>query len=255
VSQPSADARTRSRHVVGGLLVLAVLSATAACGGAAVQTSDVVSDTDLARAAVLSADPVLVGAVFPPDVRPGRVRTARLGWDRTEVRARLFASHAAAAGAGPTPAAVEAKLAESFATLRAGGWTIHWTLCVPPQAAPTPSPSSTPAASTPAAVLRSGGWQWFATAYKIADGVSYWSMLSAELIDVGDAWVDIVLRAPQASDPPNLFPDKPKALAAGKTCAEDRREGTNVEQSGSPAIVREWWPFPSQSRSPDPQRR
>lgn len=103
----------------------------------------------------------------------------------------------------------------------------------------------------PVGVARAAGWQWLTLGYRVTGGVSYWMMLSAELTD-GDAWVDVVLRAPNARDSANLFRDEPKALDPGKTCAGDGKQARDVEQASSPTMVREWWPFPAHSRSPDP---
>ncbi len=251
VNPPRAE--IARRLLVAGL-ILFLVGAVAACGGGPVEPTDIVSDTDRARAAVLSADPILVGSLAPPEVRPGRVRTAKLGWDRTEVKARLFAHHAPTAGAGPKAGVVETWVAETVGKLRSGGWTVHWTLCLPPPEVQSPGQSPGPQAGNVGA-LRTDSWYWFASAYRIDAGVSYWSLLSAVLTNTGDAWVDIVLRAPQASDPPDLFPDRPKNLPAGGTCTEDGKDATKVEQAGTLAMIREWWAFPAHTRSPDPERR
>jgi len=233
------------------LAVVAVLAAGAAgCGSPPAPATDVTSDTDRARAAVLSADPVLLGAVTAPQVVPGRVRSEKIGWDRTEVRARLYEFKPATVGAGPEPGLVEQQLAASLGKLRTGGWTVYWAMCLPPLTQATAN------VHVPGSVPRADGWQWLVFAYKVDKGVSYWSMLVAELDDtVHGAFVDIVMRAPQERDPANLFVDRPKALRAGRTCAEDRKTPTRVEQAGTPAVMRDWWPFPAASHSPNPDRR
>jgi hypothetical protein len=226
-----------------------------ACSKPPPEPTNVVTDVDRQRAELLSSDPVLATAVSPPEVVPGRLISTRVGWDRTEVRARLYAHKPAASGAGPTAGSVETELARTLETLRQGGWTIYWTMCLPPPKQPSltdPMPTSEP---MPADVARSEGFQWLAYGYKVTGGVSYWSMVSAQRLEDGDAWVDIVMRAPNARDTSNLFVDRPKALPAGKTCPEDGQVKNATEQAGSPAALRDWYPFPGYSHSPDPQRR
>ncbi len=103
-------------------------------------------------------------------------------------------------------------------------------------------------------MARDPGWQWLVFAYRIDRGVSYWAMLDARLDDpTRGAVVDLVLRAPQHSDPENLFTDTPAGLRS--TCAEDARTTRRIEQSGTPVLLRDWLPFPGSSHSADLTRR
>src|SRR5262245_19485506 len=196
--------------------VIAIGAALVACGTAPSHPATAVTEVDRTRAAVLSNDPVLKTAVAPPQVTPGHIISAKLGWDRTEVRARLYAHKPATTGAGPTAGAVEKELATRITALRTEGWNVYWALCLPPNPqAVAGQPMATPE-PMPENVVRSEGYQWVVYAYKISSGVSYWSMLTAERLEGGDAWIDIVLRAPTSAEPSNLFVDRPKTLAAGK---------------------------------------
>jgi hypothetical protein len=227
-----------------------LLFGVAGCGQEPVAPNQNDVDTDRDRAAVLSADPVLMGAATPPAVHPGRVLDDKLGWDRTEVTGRLYEANR------PTkPAVVEQQLAAKVALLRSGGWTIHWAMCLPPPDEPMLGASPSPPVTIPGEVTRSTGYQWLVFGYKITGGVSYWSMLVAKITDGGlDASVDVILRAPESRDPANLLTAAPKALDPAATCAEDGKDATTVEQAGTPIVVRDWYPFPAQSHSPNPNR-
>jgi hypothetical protein len=262
------------RLVVSVAALAAVLVGGSACARKPVVPTDVVTDTDRDRAAMLSHDPVLAGAVLT--VTPGRLHSAKLGWDRTQVSARIFDQPDAAGNVDVTPEVVEARLATAIAALRTGGWTVHWTLClplpqlepgsdtdplpvlVPPVASPTPTPSG-PAAyvatgALPAGTERQDGFQWVVYAYKIAGGVSYWASLTAASVHHLGAYIDVVLRAPGERDPANLFGTRPAALPAGPTCAEDKVAANATQEAGIPVQVKQWWPFPDQTHTPDPLR-
>ena len=101
-------------------------------------------------------------------------------------------------------------------------------------------------------VPRMPGHEWLAAGYKIADGVSYWVLVAGARIVDGTAFVDVILRAPNARDSANLFPVEPEPVAADQTCAEDGTVATAIEQAGTPTMMRDWWPFPAQERSRDP---
>jgi hypothetical protein len=281
------------RRVVGGVALAVLLGGVASCGGKPAAPIDVVSDTDRDRAAILAKDPVLATAVLVPTVTPGRVHSAKLGWDRTEVTARIFEQRTGPNGTDLTPTEVEHQLAAVLTKLRAGGWSVHWALCLPkppsledlfndptmlpepvattPPPGPSPSPTPTPSVSPspgatgvpktpaltghlPSDIEPVDGYQWAVFAYRISAGVSYWAELSAGIVTAQEAYIDVVLRAPEDRDPADLFTTAPPALAAGTTCAEDGRATTKIQEDGLPILVRDWYPFPTQSHVPDPGR-
>ena len=266
-----------------------VLAGAAACSRAPREPTDVVSDIDLARAAVLSADPVLKNAVSAPSVQPGKVRSAQLGWDRTQINAQLYLVKTGPDKVDPTPTEVEHQLAALITQLRDGGWNVHWAVCLPhatttaaidptpspdpsaapsavpsPSPAPSPSPSPSPSASAPSALELAltnvpvevplyDGWEEVVMVNKLVDGVSYWGMLVATIIDEAGAFIGLVMRAPNARDDANLLPTLP-TLAAGSTCAEDGKQSAVRQAAGVPVIMKDWLPFPASSKSPDPHR-
>ena len=228
--------------------VVVLVGLVAGCGGTPPPPTDVTSDVDRQRAAILSADPVLKLAVAPPVVHPGVVHSDKLGWDRTEVTAPLYQT---VGGSGPTAAEVEREVTEATAALRAGGWKIHWEMCLPPPESDlngmvTEEPIPVP-------IARAEGYEWLAGAYKISNGVSYWALVIGVLGD-GDAFVQILLRAPNARDDANLFRPEPDAVATDKTCAEDGVIGEQIEQAGVPTMIRDWWPFPGEHNTRAPNQ-
>jgi hypothetical protein len=264
------------------LVAIALLAGTTACHAQKPTPPDPQEvATNQARADALRAEPILHDTVGPPVVHPGGVISEKLGWSRTEVDARLFQDIAGSDGEGPPPAQVEQKVTAALAVMRQAGWTAHWAMCLPPPPhpedelspsasgtpAPTPTPTPTPTpirapatsanASPPPPIPidppRADGYEWVIYAYKSANSVSYWAMLYGALLHSGDAWLDIVLRAPAARDPADLI-GQPTAIAAGKSCVDDGKNTTTVEQSGTPTAMRDWWPFPAQSHSPNPNK-
>ena len=239
----------RAAGLASSLLALALvmLGAVAGCGGDPPAPTDVTSDVDRSRADFLASDPIMYAALEPPEVRPGVVHNDMLGWNRTEVTARLFNSQG---GLGPTPGAVEQEVAAAVAVLRKGGWTIHWQMCLPePLYDITGTPIQDP---IPIDVPRMPGHEWLAAGYKISDGVSYWVLVAGTRIVDGTAFVDVILRAPNARDSENLFAVAPDPLPEDQTCAEDGTVAPATEQAGTPTMMRDWWPFPAQQRSRDP---
>jgi hypothetical protein len=311
--------RRLSRPVAAVALLTGLLGGVTACNRAPAEPTDVVSAVDLARATVLSTDPVLKKAISPPDVMPGRVRSAQLGWDRTQVIAQLYLVRTGPDGVDPTPTEVERQLTAVITTMRDGGWNVHWAVCVPhpsatvsPSASPAPSsgsssssateptpspselapspsepapspspsqpatspsvpgasPSASPAPSTtpspserdlalsnvPVEVPQYDGWEEVVMVNKLSDGVSYWGMLVATIIDDSGAFINLTMRAPNVRDVANLFPVPPPQLPAGSTCAEDGKTSTTLQAAGVPVLIKDWLPFPAQSKSPDPHR-
>jgi len=237
---------------------LPVLTAVAAlllagCGRAPAEPTDVTSDVDRERAAYLTSEPLIQAAVEPPLVKPGIVHSNELGWVRTEVQAVLYES---SGGTGPSPATVEDEVGKATNVLRTGGWTVHWEMCLPPPQMVGMDASAPPTeAPIPVGVNRADGYEWIAAAYKIDEGVSYFALVIGVLVDGGDAVVEALMRAPNARDPANLFTSAPAALDKDKTCAEDGKVPTAVEQAGTPTIIRDWDPFPNQTQSRDPLQR
>jgi hypothetical protein len=232
--------------MLAALAALSVLGGAAGCGGEP-EPTDVASDVDRTRAEILADERIVRSALEPPVVTPGVVHNDLLGWDRTEVTARLYLSEG---GQGPTPDAVEREFASAVAVLRKAGWTIHWEMCLPDpvydmlgRLLEEPIPMDVP---------RMPGHEWLAAGYKISDGVSYWVLVAGALIVDGTAFVDVILRAPNARDSSNLFPVAPEPIADGQACAEDGTVATDIQQVGTPMMMRDWWPFPAQERTHDP---
>lgn len=234
-------------RVAASVVALLVVAGLAGCGGPPPPT-DVTSDVDRERAAFLSADPILEQALSTPRVTPGLVHNEKLGWVRTEVTAQIFKT----AGGSPTPESVEQEVARAAATLRRGGWLIHWEMCLPPpeinfmgmvEEDPIPIP-----------VARAPGYEWLASGYKINNGVSYWVLLLGALGDDGEAVLEVLFRAPNARDAANLFDPEPVAVPVEQACAEDGRIGKDIEKAGTPTVMRDWWPFPAETRTRDPNQ-
>jgi hypothetical protein len=298
------------RPVTIAALLAVLLTGLTACSKKPVEATDVVSAVDLARTTVMSSDPVLTNAVAPPDVMPGQYRSAKVGWDRSQVSARVFLARTPPNGVDPTPAEVEAQMTAVVTQLRAGGWRVHWAYCRPqpaarpaspspepsgaavsptpapsPEPSPTPSPEPSPTPSaepspTPEAapsptphasasptptnpaltgipddvVIYDEAWEEIVLVNKVLDGVSYWGMVSSAIAEKRGAYIDVVMRAPNARETPNLFPTAPPDLPAGSTCAEDGKPSTAVQAAGVPLIVKDWDPFPGASRAADPHR-
>jgi hypothetical protein len=287
-----------TRRVATAALLAVLLTGLAACSKKPSEPTNVVSAVDLARTSVLTSDAVFTKAISPPEVTPGQYRSAQVGWDRSEVSARVYDVPTPPDKVDPTPAEVESQVAAVVKQLREEGWQVHWTFCEPhpaaaapasaaPSASPTPSgpapaspsPSPTPApAAAPAASPTSepspsatpsqdpaltnlpdelplylGIWEEVVLINKVVDGVGYWGMVSALIVDGEETYIDVVLRAPNAREAANLFPTALPSLPAG-TCAEDGKPSTDLEAAGVPLVIKDWQPFPGSKRSPDPHR-
>ena len=238
--------RLRAAGLASSLLALAVLGSAAACGNEPAPT-DVASDVDRTRAQFLADERVVRSALGQPVVMPGVVHNDLLGWNRTEVTARVYSSEG---GVGPTPEAIEREVTAAVTMLRNGGWTIHWQMCLPePEYDVFGGLDEEP---IPMDVPRMPGYEWLVSGYKITDGVSYWVLIAGALIVDGTGFVDVILRAPNARDSANVFPVEPDPVAADRGCAEDGAVATAIEQVGTPTMMRDWWPFPTHEHSPDP---
>jgi len=286
-----------ARPLTTAALLAVLLTGLTSCSKKPVEATDVVSAVDLARTTVMSSDPVLTNAVAPPDVMPGQYRSAKVGWDRSQVSARVFLARTPPNGVDPTPAEVEAQMTAVVTQLRAGGWRVHWAYCRPqpaaapaspspepsgatavsptpsptpetapsptPEAAPSPTPdaSASPTPTNPAltgipddVLIFDEAWQEIVLVNKVLDGVSYWGMVSSAIAEQRGAYIDVVMRAPNAHETANLFPVAPPDLPAGSTCAEDGKPSTAVQAAGVPLIVKDWDPFPGASKASDPHR-
>lgn len=230
------------RAAVVGLTLLIGLSA---CGGPPPEPTEVSSDVDRQRAHILASELILEEAVSPPEVTVGLVHSSTVGWDRTEVYARLYET---AGGTTPDAVAVEREFARATALLRKSDWTIHWEMCLPPPAVDMLG-NLVDAEQIPVPVPRVDGYEWLATAHKIADGVSY-SALVVGVRQEDTASVQILLRAPNARDNANLFPEPPAAIE--QACAEDGQVGEQAEKAGTAVLMRDWWPFPNQTHPRNP---
>jgi hypothetical protein len=236
------DSSKRRAAVVG----LTLLFGLSACGGPPSEPTDVSSDVDRQRAHILASEPVLDHAVSPPEVTVGLVHSSAVGWDRTEVYAELYET---SGGTPPEAVAVEQEFARATTLLRKSGWTIHWEMCLPPPVVDLLGNLTNPEA-IPVPVPRVDGYEWIATAYKIADGVSYSALIVAMRQELA-ASVQILLRAPNARDNANLFPEPPAGIELA--CAEDGKVSEDNEKAGTAVMMRDWWPFPNQThpRSPN----
>jgi hypothetical protein len=235
--------------LVPAVTLLCGLVALSACGGPPPQPTEVSSDVDRQRARVLSQEAILQDAVSPPEVTLGKLHSDRVGWDRTEVDAELLQS---SGGTAPEPGAVEKEFATALATLRDSGWSVHWEMCLPPPKLDE-SGHEVNAVAIPLEFPRVNGYQWLAAAHKIESGVSYGALLTGVRVTNG-ALVEVVLRAPNARDNANLFPENPAALPVGKSCGEDGTVGDLAESAGTPTMIRDWWPFPEHNRDRDPNQ-
>jgi hypothetical protein len=97
-------------------------------------------------------------------------------------------------------------------------------------------------------------WEEIVLVNKVLDGVSYWGMVSSAILETQEAYVDVLMRAPNAREAANLFSTAPPDLPAGSTCAEDGKPSTVIQAAGVPLEVKDWLPFPGASRAPDPHR-
>jgi hypothetical protein len=235
---------SKRRAVMAGLTMLLALSA---CGGPPPEQTDVSSDVDRQRAHLLASEPVLELAVSPPTVTVGLVHSSKTGWDRSEVYAELYQS---AGGTIPDAVAVEQEFARATTRLRESDWTVHWEMCLPPPVIDQRGTMLNPE-QIPVPVPRLDGYEWLATAYKIANGVSYSALVVGVRMEK-EASVQILLRAPNARDTDNLFPEPPAAVE--QTCAEDGKVGEETEKAGTAVILRDWLPFPGQNRPRDPSQ-
>jgi hypothetical protein len=269
-------------------LLTGLLLGAAACGrGKPLGPHDLVSDTDLQRAAVLSNDPVLKNTASAPEVMPGKLHTTEVGWDRTQVNAQILVVHAATKDAVPTAATMEKSMADTVTTLRTGGWRVHWAVCVPspalsafvdPSPTPAPSPAPSPGGAAPSGgpspsaspspeseldkaltdvpsdVPKYDDWEEVVMVNKVVDGVSYWGMLVGAIFPDSGAFIELIMRAPNAHDQANLFAVTPPVLPAGSTCVEDGKPSTSVQAAGIPVVIKDWQAFPGASHSPDPHR-
>jgi hypothetical protein len=106
----------------------------------------------------------------------------------------------------------------------------------------------------PIPVGRAPGYEWLAAGYKINNGVSYWVLVIGALGGDGEAVVEVMFRAPNARDEANLFNPEPAAVPTEQACAEDGRIGEQIEKAGTPTMIRDWWPFPAETHTRDPNQ-
>jgi hypothetical protein len=131
-------------------------------------------------------------------------------------------------------------MAAMLTGLRQRGWSVLWASC---------ALSRSPSDST------KDRWRWKAYAYRVADGVSYWIGLDAEIGGGGQGTIDAVLRAPHHRDPANLFADAPPGLPAGGTCIERAGLPETPEQDGAPIELAATRQVPRANPSVDPSHR
>jgi hypothetical protein len=183
-----------------------------------------VTETDQQRLQVMLNLPIIREAERISQ-RPGTLLNETLGWDRGYVGASL--ADPGDGGAPVTPEQIKMSTAAALTRMRATGWTIMSASCEVPERDRVVAAGQIPDPRQLGADPSIDEWEWSATAYTHVDGVSYWAKLSGRAVRNGIGGVSIRLRAPNVSDPPDLFPDRPAALATGSTC---------IEQPGVPPV-------------------
>jgi len=217
--------------IAGGALLLA------GCPGQV--RGESTDDVDRARAATLRAEPILADALGPVRVTPGQVLSEELGWERPQVLAGLYA-RVGAAPPDASAAGARARMAAMLTGLRERGWSVLWASCNLSRSPSDPAKDS---------------WRWSAYAYRVADGVSYWIGLRADVHPDGHGTIDAVLRAPHHRDPANLFADAPAGLPAGASCIERPVLSEASEQDGAPIELAATRLLPGAKPSVDPGHR
>ncbi|HZM74755.1 MAG TPA: hypothetical protein VFC19_03460 [Candidatus Limnocylindrales bacterium] len=120
---------------------------------------------------------------------------------------------------------------DAMIAMRENRWTIYFAACLPPDS-------------------DDDGWAFAAYAYKIVDGVSYHATLDGSASG-SRAKLTLRLIAPRFAEPrADVFPDRPPALDAGKSCIEAGSLPEARQESGTPAVMTETPPV-----KPDDRRR
>jgi hypothetical protein len=190
------------------LAALAVLALATGCPGPASEPTSV----DEKRLAVAKSEPLLARDK-QPSARAGFQTSKKVPAHRGSVDANLIDETAA-----DPDATARARSAEFVQQLRAAGWTVYLTACIPPRAQGSPAPDKDDVPP----VQYADGWAFVAHAYKVVDGVSYFAAIDGHG-SAGNKRVRVNLRllVPQSTEPKaDLFPDRPPPVAATTSCLD-----------------------------------
>jgi len=190
---------------LAAVLLLAACAASAACSAAPAPKQE---DPDARRVAVMRDEPLVArdprAAISP--ATPAH---------RLMISASLFDEQAQNAGE-----VARKQTSDAMIALRENKWVIYFAACLPPD-----SDSD------------DDGWAYAALGYKIVDGVSYHATLDGS--DSGSrAQLTLRLIAPHSTEPrADVFPDRPPALEAGKSCVEASSPPEVRQESGTPTVM------------------
>lgn len=172
----------------------------AGCPGAGQQSSDV-DTVDTVRLETLKREPVLKLAVGQPYAEAGFHVSDKLPAHRGKVTADL--------NKPADPGKDRDRAVEALKALRDSAWTVFYARC------------------------DHDGFT--ASAYRVVDGVSFYAQIDGS--DVQGKNVVLQMRAPQSRESTSdLFPERPPAVAAGKTCLE---ADSSLGEDGTPIVLDE----------------
>jgi hypothetical protein len=185
----------------------------AGCPGAGENGSNV----DAGRLEVLKREPVLKLAVGKTYSEVGFRVSDKLPLHRSKVTADLTKP----ADAGQD----QRRTVEAVKVLRDSGWTVYHVRCDPNE--------------------------FMVAAYKIVDGVSYYAQINGSDVQDGQNAAMQLLAPHSRESTSDLFPERPPALPAGKTCLESNATETGA---GPSILVDEQGPDPNGPAKPSGHR-
>lgn len=177
-----------------------------------------VTETDRQRLQAMLDEPIIRNSEQDISKQPGTLvtdDTVKRGF----VTASIFSVYPDERRKPAPPELTKRRTAAAIGVLRDTGWTIASASCTVPQ---PDNPENS--------------WNWETTAYKLVDGVSYWSNLTAAAVPSGLGVIDIALRAPNVDDPPGLLA-QPAGLPAGSTCIEQPGLSKESIEQGTPVTM------------------
>jgi hypothetical protein len=226
--------------------VAAVAMVLAGCTADPFSARNVITATDRHRLTVMKDDPAFGTAV--PGTRydvTGELESHD-NWRRGQANATIYQVTSPTDTLSPLP--VQAFVRRLLTGMRSRGWVIYYATCNFDSLKP----------GIPPGVL-DGPTEWYdhVYAYRIDHGVSYWADIATDANTNDDPFVhtgyatDITLQmiVPAASEPANLFPDRPAGLPIGSVCAASASSPVKPLTEGRAIIV-----LP-QSNDPDPPAR
>jgi hypothetical protein len=191
---------------------------------------DVITAADRHRLAVMRADPIFRTTV------PGTGDYSLAGelwspgsWRRGEVLAEIYRQLSSTGTLSPLP--VQAFARNLITGMQARGWKAYYASCnVQSFDGGTPAVTGGPAT-----------WTDIVYAYRIYQGVSYWASLWIDINDSDgpgfESDVQATMLVPAASEPANLFPDRPAGIPVSQLCAARSSQLTAPVAQGSPIAV------------------